>query len=86
MARSALGDPLSRCPMSLHSTRKFSCASPCESTSSKTCRISRLSEELGEVWAEAWIPASMEIIPKVRRAIFTKCMMQGRGRLPNFGT
>ena len=36
--------------------------------------------------AEAWIPASMEIIPKVRRAIFTKCMTQGRGRLPNFGT
>ena len=27
MARSALDDPLSRCPMSLHSTRKFSCAS-----------------------------------------------------------
>ena len=43
-------------------------------------------EELGEVCAEAWIPASMEIIPKVRRAIFTMCMMQGRGRLPNFGT
>ena len=33
---------------------------------------------MGEVWAAAWKPAAMEVIPKVRKAIFTQCMMQGR--------